>query len=94
MTDAQVSNAPDRSRYEAHLDGELVGYSDYRVIDGVVAFTHAEVFPERGGQGIASELARVSLDEVRAEGSRRVRPVCPFYEWFIEQHPEYADLVA
>ncbi len=95
MTDVQIRNVPDRGRYEARIDGELVGYSDYQLRDGVISFTHARVFPQYAKQGIASEMARVSLDDARAaEGGRIVRPVCGFYVWYIEQHPEYADLLA
>lgn len=94
MTTLDIRDAPASQRYEAYLDDELVGYSDYRENDGVVSFTHALVFPEYGGRGIASELARVSLDGVRTAGNQTVRPVCSFYRWYIDQHPEYADLVA
>ncbi|MBA3233023.1 MAG: N-acetyltransferase [Propionibacteriales bacterium] len=94
MSDVDVRTVPARSRYEAYVDGRLVGYSDYHERDGVISFTHAEVEPAFGGRGIASEMARVSLDDVRAAGGHTVRPACPFYVWFIERHPEYADLVA
>lgn len=93
MNEIDVRNVPEHNRYEAVVDDKVVGYSDYQVADGIIAFTHASVEPEYGGQGIASQLARDSLDDVRREGNRSVRPVCPFYAWYIEQHPEYADLV-
>lgn len=93
MTEIDVRNVPERNRYEARVDDEVVGFSDYELSDGVIAFTHAQVEPEYGGQGIASQLARDSLDHVRSEGVRSVRPVCPFYVWYLKQHPEYADLV-
>jgi predicted GNAT family acetyltransferase len=92
MTDLVVTNAPKRRRYEAHLDGELVGFSAYDVAGDVVSFTHARVYSDYGGRGYASEMARVSLDDARADG-RRVRPVCSFYRWYIDQNPEYADLL-
>jgi hypothetical protein len=92
MTDLVVTNAPERNRYEAHLDGQLVGYSVYQVDADVIAFTHARVYTEFGSRGFASEMARVSLDDARAD-ARKVRPVCSFYRWYIEQNPEYADLL-
>ncbi len=94
MSGIDVRNVPERSRYEACIGERVVGYSDYELSDRVIAFTHARVEPAYGGQGIASQLARASLDDVRREGVRSVRPVCSFYAWYIEQHPEYADLVA
>ena len=93
MTEIDVRNVPEQSRYEAHIGDMAVGYSDYVRSDGVTAFTHTLVEPAYRGRGIASQLARDSLDDVRREGGRAVRPVCLFYVWYVEKHPEYADLV-
>ncbi|MGH3507494.1 MAG: GNAT family N-acetyltransferase [Nocardioidaceae bacterium] len=93
MSDLVVTNATDRNRYEAHLDGQLVGFSVYQIDGDVVSFTHARTYSEFAHRGYASEMARASLDDARAE-QRAVRPVCSFYRWYIDQHPEYADLVA
>jgi predicted GNAT family acetyltransferase len=79
-------------RFEVRVDAELVGRADYVVSGGRVIFTHAEVDPEWQGQGIAQELARQSLEAVRASG-RRVVAQCPFYVTYLRRHPEYADLV-
>ena len=92
MSDLVVTNATDRNRYEAHLDGQLVGFSVYQIDGDVVSFTHARTYSEFANRGYASEMARVSLDDARAQ-QRAVRPVCSFYRWYIDQHPEYADLV-
>lgn len=91
-TNVVVSDAPERSRYEAHRDGALIGFADYVRREGIVTFTHTEVFPEARGSGAASVLARESLDEVRSRGER-VRPLCPYYARWIERHPDYRDLV-
>ncbi len=86
-----VDNA-DQRRFEVHVDGAMVGKADYVVSGEQVIFMHAEVDPEWQGQGIAQELARQSLDAVRAAG-HRVVPQCPFYIVYLRRHPEYADLV-
>jgi len=93
MTEIDVHNVPEHCRYEAHIGDQVVGCSDYELSDGVIAFTHAQVEPAYRGRGIASQLARDSLEDVRREGGRSVRAVCPFYVWYVEEHPEYADLV-
>ncbi|GAA2147513.1 GNAT family N-acetyltransferase [Glycomyces algeriensis] len=87
-----VTDAPERSRYEVHEDGELLGYAEYVRREGIVTFTHTVVFPEAQGKGAASVMVRVSLDEVRSRGER-VRPLCPYYASWIERHPDYQDLV-
>ncbi len=86
-----VDNA-ERSRYEVSLDGHRVGFASYRDLPGRRAIVHAEVDPAYGGRGIGSRLARWALDDVRGRGLRVV-PSCPFIESYIEEHPEYTDLV-
>jgi uncharacterized protein len=88
-----VVDAKERSRYEA-LDtgGNLMGFVDYKLFPGVISFLHAETLPEYRGRGVAGQIATKSLDDARALGLR-VKPACPFYQEFLEEHPEYADLV-
>jgi predicted GNAT family acetyltransferase len=86
----EVTDAPEQSRYEARIDGELAGYAEYRREGGVITFSRTEV--ESEGDGVGSALARHSLDAARAAGEQVV-PVCPFYAGWIERHPEYGDLV-
>lgn len=87
-----VTDAPEASRYEAHLDGRLVAFVTYRRTSGTITFLHTEVLPGSEGGGVGSRLARAVLDEARTRGLR-VRPICPFIAAYIRRHPEYADLV-
>lgn len=89
----QITKDEARQRYEAQVDGVFAGYADYRELDGVVAFPHTLVDPAFEGRGVASELARRSLDDARSAGFR-VRPLCSFYAQWIARHPDYGDLVA
>ena len=92
MTDVTVRDNPGLSRFEAYVDGRLAGFSAYELTDGVITFTHTEVDDAFEGQGVGSALVRWELDFVRAEGGRRVRPLCPFVRAWIDKHPDYADL--
>ncbi|MFY9916541.1 MAG: GNAT family N-acetyltransferase [Nocardioidaceae bacterium] len=94
MSEVTIRNVPERGRYEAKIDGVLVGTSDYVILHGVIVFTHAEVKPSHTHRGIASELARRSLEDARDELGLKVKTVCSFYRWYIQRHPQYADLVA
>ena len=88
-----IADAPENSRYEARdADGNLMGFVDYKLVGPVIAFLHAETLPEFRGHGVAGKIAVKSLEDAR-EAGLRVRPLCPFYEEFLESHPEYADLV-
>jgi len=93
MTDVVTSNNPQAGRYEAYIDGELAGFAQYQLTDRVVVFTHTEVDDRFEGRGVGSALARFALDDVRADGTREVLPLCPFIKAWIGKHPEYQDLV-
>ncbi len=93
MTDVQVSNNPAKSRYEARVGDEVAGYAEYELGDETIVFTHTVVEDQHEGQGVGSTLARTALDDVRADGSRRVVPQCKFIASWIQKHPEYQALV-
>jgi predicted GNAT family acetyltransferase len=92
-TEITVADAPESSRYEARdAEGTLMGFVDYKLTDSVIAFRHAETLPEFRGHGVAGRIAAKSLDDARDTGLR-VKPACPFYQQYLTDHPEYADLV-
>jgi uncharacterized protein len=91
--DAEVVDVLERSRYELRLDGRLIGLAAYRRRDGRISFTHTEVDEACEGRGFGSRLAAAALDDARRQGLR-VLPLCPFIAHYVEQHPEYQELVA
>ena len=93
MTNAETSNNLDEHRYEAHLDGELAGFIEYQPSVGLVTLDHTEVDDRFEGHGVGSAMVRFALDELRADGSRRVLVRCPFIKSWIRKHPEYADFL-
>lgn len=97
MSDVVTSHAPERSRFEAHLDGELAGFAAYQLAEGLIVFTHTEVDPAFEGKGVGSALARGALDDVRAAaeplGERKVIATCPFIKGWIDKHPDYVSLL-
>ena len=90
---SSVRNNTDRSRYELFDDGRLVGIADYRVDGRTVVFPHTEIAPSLRGRGLGAELVRAALDDVRGSG-RTVVPACWYVAQFIDEHPEYRDLLA
>src|SRR5918995_645348 len=91
--DVQSEKNEDEQRYEAYIDGELVGFAAYQLTPQLVVFTHTEVEDKCEGLGVGSALARDALDDVRAQGDRKVLALCPFIKGWIEHHPDYQDLV-
>ena len=88
-----VTRNPGENRWEARIGGALAGFAAYRLTDELIVFTHTEVFDAFEGRGVGGALARTALDAVRAEGTRKVMPLCPFIKRWIERHPDYRDLV-
>ena len=86
-----VVDAAERQRFEAVLDGEVVGFAAYQKTGELIVFTHTEVDGAVEGQGIGGALVRGMLDQVRGTGLR-VLPICPFVQAVMQRHPEYADL--
>jgi predicted GNAT family acetyltransferase len=93
MAEVKTKHNEAESRYEAYVDGELAGVAYYDLDEKRIVFTHTEVDDAYEGHGVGSTLARAALDDVRAEGDRRVVPRCPFIKEWIDRHPDYEDLV-
>jgi len=91
--EAHVERNEERSRYELTVDGRLVGIADYRQRGSAVVFPHTEIDPSMRDQGLGAQLVRHALDDVRAAGGSVVAQ-CWYVEQFIDEHREYADLLA
>jgi predicted GNAT family acetyltransferase len=89
----EVQRNDERSRYELLIDGELVGIADYHERGNTVIVPHTEIERSRRGQGLGAVLVRHVLDDLRGSG-RSVVPACWYVAQFIDEHPEYQDLLA
>ena len=94
MTPAgDVRHDPDRCRYELLVDGKVVGVADYHLAGDRIVFPHTEIDPALRGRGYGAELVKGALDDVRGTG-RSVVARCWYVAQFIDEHPEYEDLLA
>ncbi|WP_210651041.1 GNAT family N-acetyltransferase [Nocardioides sp. SYSU D00065] len=90
--DTELKDAADQHRFELWSGDELIGVLAYRLDGDALELVHTEVAPEHGGRGHAATLVRGALDEARARGLAVV-PSCSYVASYVEEHPEYADLV-
>jgi uncharacterized protein len=90
--DVQVADNPDQSQYEIRVDGEIAGFVQYHLRDGVIALLHTQTDDRFRGHGLAGQLVQSTLDAAR-ERHLSVLPYCPYVRRWIEEHPAYADLV-
>ena len=89
----QLGRDDDQRRYTATVDGAVVGVAEYMTTPELVVFTHTETDVSMEGQGVASQLVRFALDDVRGRGLA-VLPLCPFVKAYIGRHlDDYGDLL-
>lgn len=88
-----VDRNDDAGRYELSVDDRVVGVAEYRRRDGAVVLPHTAIDGQLRGRGYGAVLVRGALDDIRQSGERVV-PLCWYVAQFIEEHPEYRDLVA
>ena len=88
-----VRDNPTEHRYEIHDGDQLAGFSEYKLTQHKIAFTHTQVDPAFNGRGLARQLVTEALDDVRQRGLA-VLPFCPYVRKVIAANPEqYLDLV-
>ena len=81
------------NRFEIYFDGELAGFAEFEVSDQMISYTHTEIDPRFGGQGLGSQLIKEALDEA-LEQNLEVAPYCSFVSAYIKKNREkYLHLV-
>jgi uncharacterized protein len=89
-----VTDNPAKSRYELHDDDRFLGFTEYHERDdGVLVFPHTVINQPKRGAGYGGTLVQGALDDVRKKG-RTIVAECPFVLRFVQEHPDYQDLVA
>ncbi|MFD2091796.1 GNAT family N-acetyltransferase [Blastococcus deserti] len=91
--ETQVVDVPEKGRFEIRSGERLVGLASYHVDGTTMTLPHTEVDPGVGGRGIGSALVAAVLTAARERGLT-VLPYCSFVRHYIQQHPEFVDLVA
>lgn len=87
-----ITDAPERARYEATVDGELAGILEYVTKHGRIALIHSEVSPAHRGRGVAAALARFALDDARRR-ELKVIVNCPYVRDYVSRHPDDDDII-
>ena len=81
------------NRFEIYSDGELAGFADFKIENQMISYTHTEIDPRFGGQGLGSQLIKEALDEA-LEQNLEVAPHCSFVSAYIKKSGEkYLHLV-
>jgi predicted GNAT family acetyltransferase len=91
--DIDITHNAEESRYELRIGGEVASIAEYTPRGETLVFDHTVTEPGFRGRGLAAKLVRAALDDVR-EQKRNVVASCWFVAEFIDDHPEYQDLIA
>ncbi|WP_223171829.1 GNAT family N-acetyltransferase [Microbacterium sp. NIBRBAC000506063] len=89
-----LTKESDAARYTLTRDGELLSVLDYRDDGRTVALTRAFTIPTHRGHGHAARVVQGAVEEIAAQGDRRVRPVCWYVADWFDAHPEHAGLLS
>ncbi len=93
MTEVRASRNESARRYEAHLDGTLAGFVEYRERGDEITLIHTETLAGFEGRGVGTALARHALEDVRTRRAKAV-VTCPFIGAYLAKHPgEHDDVV-
>ena len=87
-----VTDDPSVNRYELLVDGEVAATANYIRTPGRITFVYTELMRGFDGRGLGQQLASAVLDDVRGRDLVVVAR-CPFFSTFIEDHPDYGDLI-
>ncbi|WP_285114472.1 GNAT family N-acetyltransferase [Leifsonia sp. fls2-241-R2A-40a] len=89
----EFSDQTDANRYAMHIDGELVGVLDYRILGESISLTRAFTVPKYRGKGYAAQLVEYAVDDIEQNGARHIVPMCWYVADWFEAHPERAALL-
>ncbi|GAA4189174.1 GNAT family N-acetyltransferase [Gryllotalpicola kribbensis] len=92
MSDENVTVRDTGSTYVITSDDVDAGFLEYLDQGARRVFLHTEVSPEFGGRGLAGQLVRAALDDVRAQGKRLVN-FCPYVTKFLDKNHEWDELI-
>ena len=88
----QVQNDEKERKFHALVDGHeaVLGYAKS---GNAYNLLHTFVPEELRGHGVAEQLVRGALDQIKAQGATFIA-TCPFVQAFLKRHPEYQEGVA
>jgi predicted GNAT family acetyltransferase len=88
----QILNDETAKKFYAMVDGHEARVEYARTGD-VYNLLHTFVPEELRGHGVAEQLVRGTLDQLKTQGAKFI-PTCPFVQAFLKRHPEYREGMA
>lgn len=89
----EIADHREAGRYELRHDGDVVGWVQYRISDGVMTIPHVEVVHHLRGRGHSEPFLSEVLADVQRRGLKVV-PLCGYAATHIRSRPELTHLLA
>lgn len=90
--DITVVNEEQKQLYTAIVGDTALGAITYSCTANRIVLLAAAVYPQFRRQGVAAEMIRQVLDDIRTQG-KTTTIICPILRTFIDKHPQYEDVV-
>ncbi len=90
----EFAHEQDASRYTMTVDGELACVLDYRANDSAISMTRTFTVPTFRGQGLAGQLVEFAVNDIEANDSRRIVPMCWYVADWFQAHGERGALLS
>lgn len=90
VEDMTVIQNEEENRFEIDL-GDAIALLEYNIAGNNIIYTHTEVPPAHGGQGIAGKMAHEAMEYAKNNGLK-VQALCPFVKKYVIEHPEYHEI--
>ena len=88
----EIVDDQEDDQFVAFMDGSPVGEIMYMPRKGYLDIYHNGVAQEFEGMGLASVMAKATLEFIREKGLK-IWVRCPYLSRYIEKHSEYKDLI-
>jgi len=90
----QLAHEPDAKRYTLTVDGHLAALADYAINGSSISFHHTYTQPALRGRGYAGEVVTFAVDDVEANSTRRIVPMCWYVGQWFDEHPDRQGLLS
>lgn len=85
----EIHNDEKERKFYAVVDGQEA-VIEYAKMGDTYNLAHTFVPEQLRGRGIAEDLVRGALDQIREKGAKFL-PSCPYIQTFLKKHPEYRE---
>ncbi|MGV1035234.1 MAG: GNAT family N-acetyltransferase [Microbacteriaceae bacterium] len=90
----ELAHEPEASRYTLSVDGELACALEYKANDTAISMVRTFTVPSFRGQGLAGQLVEFAVNDVEANDTRRIVPMCWYVADWFEKHGDRSALLS